>query len=103
MENQSHSTESNDNIKHEPAVSTPIGSEFHYAGFWMRFWAYLLDLAVVASLNSLLIKPIFHLAGISRGDGFFLLYDCNGYYLLWLFCFNDQVFWTNAWKDGVWA
>lgn len=74
MENQSHSTESNDTIKHEPAVSAPIGSEFHYAGFWMRFWAYLLDLAVVASLNSLLIKPIFHLADIPQGHGFFSPY-----------------------------
>ncbi|WP_018923364.1 RDD family protein [Salsuginibacillus kocurii] len=29
------------------------------AGFWMRFWAYLLDLAIVASINGLLISPIF--------------------------------------------
>jgi uncharacterized RDD family membrane protein YckC len=74
MENQSHSTESNDNIKHESVASAPTGREFHYAGFWMRFWAYLLDLAVVASLNSLLIKPIFHLADIPQRDGFFSPY-----------------------------
>lgn len=36
-----------------------------YAGFWMRFWAYLLDLVVVGSLDRLLIKPVFRLLGIS--------------------------------------
>lgn len=35
-----------------------------YAGFWMRFWAYLLDLIVVGSLNRLLIKPVFRLLDI---------------------------------------
>lgn len=30
-----------------------------YAGFWMRFWAYSLDLMVVGSLDRILIKPLF--------------------------------------------
>jgi uncharacterized RDD family membrane protein YckC len=30
----------------------------YYAGFWMRFWAYLLDLVVAGSLNRLLVYPI---------------------------------------------
>ncbi|WP_042342354.1 RDD family protein [Bacillus timonensis] len=30
-----------------------------YAGFWMRFWAYLLDLVVISSINRILINPIF--------------------------------------------
>ncbi|MBE3569247.1 MAG: RDD family protein [Bacillales bacterium] len=34
----------------------------HYAGFWMRFWAYLLDLIVIGSLKRILIFPVF------RGD-----------------------------------
>lgn len=29
-----------------------------YAGFWMRFWAYLLDLLVIASLNRIIVYPI---------------------------------------------
>lgn len=37
----------------------------HYAGFWMRFWAYLLDLIVIGSLDRLLVKPIFRAFGIS--------------------------------------
>lgn len=32
-----------------------------YAGFWMRFWAYLLDIIVIAGIRGLLIKPIFRL------------------------------------------
>jgi uncharacterized RDD family membrane protein YckC len=42
-----------------------IPSSIRYAGFWMRFWAYLLDLIVVGSLNRLLVFPLFHLLGIS--------------------------------------
>lgn len=30
-----------------------------FAGFWMRFWAYLADLVVIGSLNRMLIHPIF--------------------------------------------
>nr|WP_095407415.1 RDD family protein [Bacillus wudalianchiensis] len=37
----------------------PAVSAFHYAGFWMRFWAYLLDLIVVGSISRLLIYPLF--------------------------------------------
>ena len=31
----------------------------YFAGFWMRFWAYLADLLVIGSLNRVLIHPIF--------------------------------------------
>lgn len=37
----------------------------HFAGFWMRFWAYLLDLIVVGSIERLLVKPIFRVFDIS--------------------------------------
>ena len=30
-----------------------------FAGFWMRFWAYLLDLIVIGSIDRILINPIF--------------------------------------------
>jgi uncharacterized RDD family membrane protein YckC len=35
-----------------------------YAGFWMRFWAYLLDLIVVGSIDRILVKPLFRLLDI---------------------------------------
>ncbi|SFE01416.1 Uncharacterized membrane protein YckC, RDD family [Lentibacillus persicus] len=28
-----------------------------YAGFWMRFWAYLVDLVIVFSINGILLSP----------------------------------------------
>lgn len=30
-----------------------------YAGFWMRFWAYLLDLIVIGSIDRIIINPLF--------------------------------------------
>lgn len=44
---------------HEPE---PVS--IRYAGFWMRFWAYLLDLIVVGSLERLIIKPLFRILEI---------------------------------------
>lgn len=41
---------------------------YYFAGFWMRFWAYLLDLVVIGSINRLLIKPIFRIADIPLHD-----------------------------------
>lgn len=32
-----------------------------FAGFWMRFWAYLADLVIIGSLNRILIHPVFTL------------------------------------------
>lgn len=35
-----------------------------YAGFWTRFWAYLFDLLIVASIGWLVVRPIFRLTGL---------------------------------------
>jgi uncharacterized RDD family membrane protein YckC len=35
---------------------TPV-SEQRYAGFWMRFWAYVIDIVVISSLNGILLSP----------------------------------------------
>jgi len=34
------------------------------AGFWMRFWAYLIDILIIGSISRLFIKPIFRLLEI---------------------------------------
>ncbi len=39
-----------------------------YAGFWMRFWAYLLDLIVVGSIVRLVIKPLFRMLDLSLAE-----------------------------------
>ncbi|GIN38763.1 MULTISPECIES: RDD family protein [Heyndrickxia] len=45
--------------------------EYEYAGFWMRFWAYLLDLVVIASIERLIIKPVFRVADLSFDSSMF--------------------------------
>ena len=42
--------------------------EVKYAGFWMRFWAYLLDLLVIGSLNGIVVYPIFRALDLSLND-----------------------------------
>jgi|SRR5699024_7854685 len=32
--------------------------EHEYAGFWMRFWAYIVDVIIVFSINGILLSPL---------------------------------------------
>jgi uncharacterized RDD family membrane protein YckC len=49
----------------EPEESSCIPAlSVRYAGFWMRFWAYLLDLIVVGSIERLIINPVFRFFNI---------------------------------------
>lgn len=45
-----------------------INGNIRFAGFWMRFWAYLLDLIIIGSIERLLINPIFRGLGIELHD-----------------------------------
>ncbi|MBL4951948.1 RDD family protein [Neobacillus sp. OS1-32] len=51
-----------------PAESHTQQLPVRYAGFWMRFWAYLLDLIVIGSIVRLLINPLFRLLDISLAE-----------------------------------
>ncbi|TKC15805.1 RDD family protein [Robertmurraya kyonggiensis] len=46
-------------FEQETSLELSQQDELKYAGFWMRFWAYLLDLVVIGSVNRLLINPTF--------------------------------------------
>lgn len=48
-----------------------IFSNARFAGFWMRFWAYLLDLLVIGSIDRILINPIFRAIGLDLHSGNF--------------------------------
>jgi len=48
--------------------SKDVKVEYRYAGFWMRFWAYLLDLLIIASLNGILVYPILRVLDIKTSD-----------------------------------
>ncbi|WP_347549283.1 RDD family protein [Pseudalkalibacillus hwajinpoensis] len=46
------------NMTAPPAPVSEESRHVRFAGFWMRFWAYLVDIIVVASLNGILITPV---------------------------------------------
>ncbi|MGE7836657.1 RDD family protein [Viridibacillus arvi] len=38
------------------------------AGFWVRFWAYLLDLAIISAISGLTVNPIVTILGINTDN-----------------------------------
>ncbi|OAS88778.1 MULTISPECIES: RDD family protein [Metabacillus] len=40
------------------------------AGFWIRLWAYLIDLLVIGSVNRIVIYPLFDLIGLNNNNSF---------------------------------
>ncbi|MBS4173818.1 RDD family protein [Bacillus sp. FJAT-49736] len=52
----------------ETVVKENLERDYYVAGFWMRFWAYLLDLIVIGSIDRLIVKPIFKILDISLQD-----------------------------------
>ncbi|MFC3038767.1 RDD family protein [Virgibacillus xinjiangensis] len=42
----------------ENPAAEPAAVTRNYAGFWMRFWAYLVDLLIVAAVNGILLSPL---------------------------------------------
>jgi uncharacterized RDD family membrane protein YckC len=61
-----HSTNEITEPEHQEYVPSNTPRVF-FAGFWMRFWAYLLDLLVISSVNQLLIYPIFRIFDFPLG------------------------------------
>lgn len=55
------------------------------AGFWIRFWAYLIDIIIVGAISGLLVKPIFRMIDSPIKDPIFLLYSPYKLILLALF------------------
>ncbi|SDM19081.1 RDD family protein [Sediminibacillus halophilus] len=48
--------------------STQAMLKRRYAGFWMRFWAYITDLLVVFSVNGILLSPFHFINGGQQLD-----------------------------------
>ncbi|ARK31726.1 RDD family protein [Halalkalibacter krulwichiae] len=51
--------------KSEPPIEETTTDHYQYAGFWMRFWAFLLDLITVFSFNMLIVSPFIRITDIS--------------------------------------
>lgn len=51
-----------------PAPAAPESGKVQFyerkpAGFWIRFWAYLVDIAVIGAVSSIMVRPLFTLFG----------------------------------------
>ncbi|ANB55781.1 RDD family protein [Anoxybacillus sp. B7M1] len=58
--------EENAHLEEEAVMATvPI---IRYAGFWMRFWAYLFDLLIIGSINRLIVYPFFQWLHLSSEE-----------------------------------
>ncbi|WP_081798060.1 RDD family protein [Neobacillus dielmonensis] len=51
-----------------PERHSANSASIRYAGFWMRFWAYLLDLVVIGSIERILVNPLFRMLDISLSE-----------------------------------
>lgn len=79
-----NTTDTNVYIKHDEQIVH--GSLHRYAGFWMRFWAYLTDLIVIFSINGLLIGPIKYInEGKNIPIGFWTLYGLISIVVFYLY------------------
>lgn len=73
-------------IENVALVKKATIQDLFFAGFWMRFWAYLLDILVIASINRLIVKPVFRIADISiQGDSLFSPYTIAGAVIFYLY------------------
>src|SRR5690606_30239281 len=51
-----------------PSYEEDLFYERKTEGFWVRFWAYLIDLLIITALTSILIKPAFALMGLETTE-----------------------------------
>ena len=65
FEQKNHELEASVDLNQD--VLEPV-KEYKYAGFWMRFWAYLLDIVVISSINRIIVYPIFRLFDFPLGE-----------------------------------
>ncbi|WP_432358101.1 RDD family protein [Sporosarcina sp. UB5] len=56
-----------------------------FAGFWTRFWAYIIDLIIVSSISGIFIKPVFRILDVKISNPSFLLFSPYKVTLLILF------------------
>jgi len=56
-----------------------------FAGFWTRFWAYVIDLLIVSAISGIFIKPVFRVLDLKISNPSFLLFSPYKVTLLILF------------------
>lgn len=60
MDNREHEIENaNEGLTNSVTTLPPDDStNDRYAGFWMRFWAYITDVVIVFSINGIILSPL---------------------------------------------
>ena len=88
----------------EASVVKPPSIKQKTAGFWMRFWAFLLDSIVISAIIGVSIKPVFALMNWSVCQRCVVCANDNsfGNYFLRLFCAHDKIFQANLRENDVW-
>jgi uncharacterized RDD family membrane protein YckC len=70
---EKHQAAEDKSVMHQPSATPPPPYTetrgFFLAGFWLRVWAYLIDLIVIGSITRLIVKPVFKVLDISLVDG----------------------------------
>lgn len=69
----------NEQKKQEQLKKTPFHfyPTFFYGGFWLRFFAYLIDLLVINSINRLVIRPLFIIGELPMSGDTFSLFTLS--------------------------
>ncbi|WP_159722949.1 RDD family protein [Enterococcus sp. CSURQ0835] len=57
-----------------PETSQKYYPDYFFAGFWIRLFAYVIDLLCISAITTILLGTIFNLAGLTRGSGTFSLF-----------------------------
>ncbi|WP_244169918.1 MULTISPECIES: RDD family protein [Listeria] len=62
-------------VYHYEAPSSPFRKipKPYFAGFWIRFFAYIVDLIVIAALNGIIVNPILRVLQVDMSGGLFSL------------------------------
>ncbi len=85
--------------KRNSHVSSP--STIRYAGFWMRFWAYMVDVLVTSSISTILLNP-FSALDTASPLGWTYTGIIAVLIFFYLFCFDDKIFWPDIRKNDFW-
>ena len=56
-----------------------------YAGFWLRFFAYIIDLAIIAAVTAALLRPVFAMFSLPVGSASLSLYGVSGLMMFLLY------------------
>ena len=68
------------------------------AGFWTRFWAYIIDLIVISSLTAITVKPLFYFTG---WEEFQIMYLTPFQFAIALVFYGYFVIMTKIWGQTI--